>query len=326
MPPLVSVIVTTYNQSVYIAQTLHSVFGQTYEPFEVILVNDGSTDDTEERIQPFKDRIKYIFQSNQGVAGSRNTGVRNARGEFLAFLDGDDIWEKDKLSLQVAVTSRHSGAGLIAVNGVRLNESGTLDDSLIGRSVEGFMENGGDGIWIGRCYRQLLEGNFIYTSSQVMVPSRVLREVGESDRRFKIANDYDLYLRIAHRYKLVVIDRHLVRWRYHSESASGPEKLKSLYWDRDSVAVWKKHLRLVANDVRPVLQNRIRNTLVSAAREAYYYGHKTDRAWSIRYLFRLWLRNPESTSVAILLLGLFIPSPLTSFAAGALRKLRKCVF
>src|SRR5215472_1117351 len=124
MPPLISVIVTTYNQSVYIAQTLHSVFEQTYEPFEVIVVNDGSTDDTEERIQPFKDQLTYVFQANQGVAGSRNTGVRNARGEFLAFLDGDDVWEKDKLSLQVAAASRHPDAGLIAVNGVKLNESG----------------------------------------------------------------------------------------------------------------------------------------------------------------------------------------------------------
>src|SRR5262249_56640124 len=115
MPPLVSVIVTTYNQSVYIGQTLQSVFGQDYSPFEVVVVNDGSTDDTEKQIEPFKDRIKYIYQANQGVAGSRNTGVQNARGELIAFLDGDDIWENNKLSIQVAVASRHQDAGLIVV-------------------------------------------------------------------------------------------------------------------------------------------------------------------------------------------------------------------
>src|SRR5215471_18386923 len=116
MPPFVSVIVTTYNQSLYIGQTLRSVFGQDYSPFEVVLVNDGSTDDTEKEIEPFKDRLKYIYQANRGVASSRNTGVQNARGELIAFLDGDDVWEHNKLSNQVAVASRYGDAGLIVVN------------------------------------------------------------------------------------------------------------------------------------------------------------------------------------------------------------------
>jgi glycosyltransferase involved in cell wall biosynthesis len=327
MPPLVSVIVTTYNQSVYIGQTLQSVFAQDYEPFEVIVVNDGSTDDTEEQINPFKDRINYIYQANQGVAGSRNTGVRNARGEFVAFLDGDDIWEKNKLLLQVSGALRYPDAGMIIVNGVKFNESGQISDSLIGDTLEPLVKRCSiDGVWVGRCYRQLLHSNFIYTTSQVLIPRRVVKMIGESDGRFKTSSDYDLWLRIADRYEFMVIDRPLVRWRYHP-SASGPnKKIKGLNWDRDHVAVWKKHLRLVTKEVRPVLQNQIRNTLVSAAREAYYYGRKTDRAWSIRYLFRLWLRNPESISVAVLLLGLIIPSHLTSFALGTLRKLTKCAF
>ena len=90
MPPLASVVVTTYNQAPYIGPALDSVFAQTYRPDEVIVVDDGSTDETSDRIAPYRDRITYIRQPNQGVAQSRNTGIRAARGELLAFLDDFD--------------------------------------------------------------------------------------------------------------------------------------------------------------------------------------------------------------------------------------------
>ena len=93
-PPLVSVIIPAYMAAAYIHETLESVFRQTYRNFEVILINDGSpdTEDFERAIAPYRDRIIYIRQENGGPSAARNTGIRRARGEYLAFLDSDDVW------------------------------------------------------------------------------------------------------------------------------------------------------------------------------------------------------------------------------------------
>src|SRR5215831_12648143 len=96
--PTVSVIITTYNQAAYIPATIVSVLDQMYRDFEIILVDDGSTDSTSRDILSYRDRLTYIRQSNQGVPAARNVGIRHANGRLLAFLDGDDLWEPTKLT------------------------------------------------------------------------------------------------------------------------------------------------------------------------------------------------------------------------------------
>jgi glycosyltransferase involved in cell wall biosynthesis len=98
--PLVSVIIPVYNGGRYLRAALESVFAQTYRPFEVIVVDDGSVDDSGVIAQSFPD-VHYIHQANQGVAAARNHGIEAARGEFLAFLDQDDLWTPEKLKLQM---------------------------------------------------------------------------------------------------------------------------------------------------------------------------------------------------------------------------------
>ena len=108
--PLVSVIVPVYNGAQYLRAALESVFAQTYQPFEVIVVDDGSADESGEIAQSFHD-VNYIPQANQGVAAARNHGIEAARGEFLAFLDQDDLWTPEKLKLQIAYFLAHSELG-----------------------------------------------------------------------------------------------------------------------------------------------------------------------------------------------------------------------
>ena len=124
MHPTVSAVVTTYNQASYIVATLESVLGQTYPPYEVIVVDDGSTDETPERIGRFGERVRYIRQANQGVAASRNTGVAHARGDYIALLDGDDLWEPEKLAVQITAAHDFPQSGLIVANGVEFDDSG----------------------------------------------------------------------------------------------------------------------------------------------------------------------------------------------------------
>src|SRR5437879_7719954 len=128
--PTVRFVSSTYTPASYIGPALDSVFAQSRPPAEVIVVDDGSTDETSERIAPYRDRLVYIRQPNQGVAQARNTGVRTARGDLLAFLDGDDLWEPEKLARQVAAACAPPDSGLIAVNGVQFSETRLTRESL----------------------------------------------------------------------------------------------------------------------------------------------------------------------------------------------------
>ncbi|HMX29971.1 MAG TPA: glycosyltransferase family 2 protein, partial [Blastocatellia bacterium] len=102
-PPAVSIIIPAYNVAPFIAETLDSVFAQTYRDFEVILINDGSTDGTAEQIKPFLNRIVYLEQPNSGVMAARNAGLRAARGRYIALLDSDDLWQPRFLEVLVGM-------------------------------------------------------------------------------------------------------------------------------------------------------------------------------------------------------------------------------
>ncbi|HEY8226754.1 MAG TPA: glycosyltransferase family A protein [Pyrinomonadaceae bacterium] len=108
--PLVSVIIPVHNGARYLRAALDSVFAQTYRPFEVIVVDDGSVDDSGVIAQSFHD-VRYFHQANQGVAAARNHGIEVARGEFLAFLDQDDVWTQEKLKLQIGYLLSHPDLG-----------------------------------------------------------------------------------------------------------------------------------------------------------------------------------------------------------------------
>ena len=320
MDPLVSIVVTTYNQAQYIEETIASALGQTYQNREVIVVDDGSTDDTAARLARFRDRIVYIHQSNRGVAGSRNSGVRSAKGELLAFLDGDDLWEPDKLAVQVAAYQAYPHAGLIAVDACIFSAIEVLRESTLPWST-GVLRAGDGGLATVRCYRELIQGNFIATTSQVMIPALVLQSVGLSDERLKIASDYDLYLRIASAYEMTFVKAVLTRWRYVSTSASGPLALRGMHWFHDVAAVLEKHLGMATAEWRPLIRVTLRRHAFVAARAAYYYGCDHDSAWARGYLARLWARKPSNLWPLVFCVGLSSPSAFRKVAAVVFRRL-----
>ncbi|MEA5550657.1 glycosyltransferase family A protein [Anabaena cylindrica UHCC 0172] len=122
--PLVTVIIPVYNYANYIAATLDSVFAQTYRPIEVIVVDDGSTDNSAEIMLGYPE-VQYLYQSNQGVSVARNMAIAAAKGEFIAFLDADDLWKPDKLSLQIAYMLENPHIGITGTRAINFLESDT---------------------------------------------------------------------------------------------------------------------------------------------------------------------------------------------------------
>ena len=122
----VSVIIPAYNGDRYISAAIDSVLAQTYSEYEIIVVDDGSTDNTSEVVKQYGDRVNYLSQSNQGVAASRNLGLAAARGEYIAFLDQDDVFLPDKLSTQVALLDRDSTLGIVNSGWQIVDERGKL--------------------------------------------------------------------------------------------------------------------------------------------------------------------------------------------------------
>ena len=123
--PSISIVIPTYNRAGTIERALDSVFAQTFQDFEVIVVDDGSRDATRERVALYGDRVRYIYQENQGCSAARNRGIAEARGAFVAFLDSDDEWLPLKLDVQVRYLETHPEVDFVACMGT---EAGTHFD------------------------------------------------------------------------------------------------------------------------------------------------------------------------------------------------------
>jgi glycosyltransferase involved in cell wall biosynthesis len=319
MDPSVSVVITTYNQAEYIEATITSALAQTYQNREVIVVDDGSTDDTPKRVERFKDRIVCIRQTNGGVAASRNSGVAAARGDLVAFLDGDDLWEPEKLAVQVAAHQANPSAGLIVVDAAVFSGAATLRRSALPwkkiapDTVEGASTT-------RQFYREFVLTNLISTTSQVMIPSAVLAAVGPSDSRLSISSDYDLYLRIAAAYDVTFIRSVLTRWRYLRTSASGPQEQRKAHYDLAGIAALRSHLRRARPEWHGLIRDSCRRATYEAARTAYDRGcdFETDRPWARRYLAALWATNPANPWPLVFCAALLSPRPLRRAGAAVM--------
>lgn len=201
----VSIVVTCYNYGKYIEKCLDSVLAQSFAEYEVIIVNDGSTDDSEEKILTYagKENFRYILQKNSGQACAKNTGIRNARGEFIAFLDADDLWEPKKLEQQVPFFD-DPDVGVVYSRARFIDADGC--DVLIDLSTPCFETHS------GYVTRQLFIDNFIPFSSAI-VRKKCLEMFGTFDESLKMGIDWDLWLRISTKYKFVGIDAPLLVYR-----------------------------------------------------------------------------------------------------------------
>lgn len=302
----VSAVITTFNQAAFVGETLDGVLGQTYPLHQIILIDDGSRDDTQARVAPYRDRIRYIRQANHGVAGARNAGVAAADGDLIAFLDGDDVWMPHKIERQVAAAAAHPEASLLATDGVQFEGERQTLSHLFTRRVRERMAGRASMLW--DCYDTLVRGNLIATTSQVAVPRWALERVGASDRRYATCSDWDLYLRLARDSPFALVSEQLVGWRYVSSSASGAREQRELRWAVEELAVLRRERNRGRGGRAQLIQRAMSEKARRTACAALAYGEASDPAWARRYLVDMWRRHGSAVFLLYLAASFVRPS------------------
>jgi glycosyltransferase involved in cell wall biosynthesis len=195
--PRVSAIIPTYNRKAFVLEAVGSILEQTYGDYELIVVDDGSGDGTGEALKQYGGQLRYAYQDNQGVSVARNHGLELAEGEFIAFLDSDDLWLPEKLGVQVAFMDEHPEAQICYT-----------DEIWIRRGVR-VNPRKKHAKYSGEIYPQCLSLCIISPSSALMRRG-LFEQVGTFDPRFPVCEDYDLWLRVASRFPVFFIPRKLI--------------------------------------------------------------------------------------------------------------------
>lgn len=312
--PLVSVIIPAYNAAPWITDTLASVLAQTFRDYEVIVVDDGSTDGTAAAVRAAGGDIRLITQANRGLSAARNTGIRHSRGRLIAPIDADDLWLPDFLGEMVpGFNQPHVG---VACSDVYIWDQRTPIERSPRRWQQVRPPGAGEDAW-----RRLLGGNFVMTPG-VMIRKSAVDAVGGFDEAQRFAEDYDLWLRMAragHRFH--VVDRPLGIYRERPASMS-----------KDLGAKVEGHLRICAKllassnltaEERRLIHRRIRRVQAgyrSAAVDALLSGQVPKAR---RYFLKAFLSFPHDPRNAGALALSWLAPGLASTLSGVVRNARQ---
>ncbi len=271
---MVSIVVTCYNYARYLSACLESIAKQTYRDFEVILVDDGSTDDTEAVARKWLDdprlKIRYVKQVNAGQASAKNHGIRLAAGEFIAFLDADDTWVDSKLEKQLPLFDG-DGMGVVYSRGDQMDAEG--------RSLPPHPAVGPWAPHKGNLTEYLIFENIVPFSS-VVARKEVFEKVGCFKEHLAMAIDWDLWLRVSLHYQFDFVDEVLFHYRVgHADQMSKNLSVRHRCCDR----IMEEFLAAHPHALPPATIRKARG-YTALARGAYYTSR--DRRTALSYFFR----------------------------------------
>jgi len=211
--PKVSIAIPAYNASSFIEDALQSIFSQEFNDYEVLVVDDGSVDQTPSILKKYESKIRFFRKNNGGPASARNVAIKNSMGKYIAFLDADDLWKPQKLKLQVDYMDKDQSIGFSHTNAECFsidNEGKKVKRRNLVCDVQGFV------------FKDLFWSNFIVNSS-VLVRHECLERVGLLDESRELigSEDYDLWLRLSRFYKLGCVSDILLEYRLHDQSLIG---------------------------------------------------------------------------------------------------------
>jgi glycosyltransferase involved in cell wall biosynthesis len=299
-PPLVSVIIPTYNRWPMIAEAVQSVLAQTFNAFELIVVDDGSTDNTARLLSSCDSRVKVFSQPHAGVAAARNAGVAISLGKYIAFLDSDDLWSPVKLASQADFMERNSGVHICQTEEIWIRGGVRVNPKARHRKPAGDI------------FRRSLELCLV-SPSAVMMTKELFNLAGGFDESFPVCEDYDLWLRIAVDYPVFLIDSPLVTKR-----GGHADQLSRSVWgmDRFRVLAIAKLLRAgLVGDRRQWALNSLRQKTSILAAGAAKRG-KVEEARNFEALLAEFLKGAgdDGTSHS----GLCLKQRISSTGKGAL--------
>jgi glycosyltransferase involved in cell wall biosynthesis len=192
--PLVSVILPTYNRAWTLKDAVDSVFSQDYPNIELIIIDDGSTDNTQQLLEAYKNEIRLFHQENKGVSAARNIGIKNSRGEFIALLDSDDAWDKRKISCQMEFFKHHPDALICQTEEIWIRNGKQVNPKFKHKKPSGMIFDPS----LNLC---------LVSPSAVMMKKQLFDIKGYFNEDFTVCEDYDLWLRVSSNLPIFLIDK-----------------------------------------------------------------------------------------------------------------------
>ncbi len=295
--PLISIVIPAYQVAAYISETLDSVFAQSFKSFEVIVVNDGSpdTEEFERAINPYLGRIRYLKQENRGASVARNTGVQAAEGDYIAFLDADDLWLPNYLEEQMTFI-RSRGCDLACADATFFGDSAVENRTY----MEVLMKDAAAADDV--TFLQLVDAQRSLITSGVIARRQPLIDIGLFDEALRNAQDLDLWLRLAlHGARLSYQRRVLLKYRCRPDGLTGDainshrrelrvfDKIESSYALADEE---RPHVLAVIKNRRALLEFELGKLYAASgdlvsARESFATADRFRPTWKTRFALRL---------------------------------------
>jgi glycosyltransferase involved in cell wall biosynthesis len=289
--PLVSVIIPCYNSAAHITAAVDSVLTQDYANIEVIVVDDGSTDNSIDILRQFGDKIIVLQQANQGPAAARNTGMRIASGQFIAFNDSDDLWLPGKLTAQVSYLQQHPDIGLCYCQWAVWDSNISVAD-MASRYTADLVPVDVDPAYTGWLYIKLLKESVIHTITAVL-RREVLERVGMFNTDYRIGEDHDLWIRISQKYRIAKLKQVYALYRDNPTSTTKAVHPKnfSLLVLESAIAHYGLTCPSGARESQAVVNNYLGGRHFTYGYNAMMQGHRDKALVSfkgcIRYRYRL---------------------------------------
>ena len=245
--PLVSAIIPTYNRADVVFEAVDSVLGQTYSNLEVIVVDDGSADETVARLRRYGDRIRLVSQENAGPAVARNRGVAVSRGEYIAFLDSDDLWLPTKVEQQVVLLEKAGKSVPCCLCNIMMR---WYERDIASFEIASLKPSADEGIWVNA--DEILATRFVLFNQGIVIRRDVLERIGGFDESLRLLEDHELALRLSLEGPWSFIKEPLVIWR---------ETAGSLYHEAHTEEICSKAVQILEKQLARLNEDHRHTTL-----------------------------------------------------------------
>lgn len=349
VPDLVSAVIPTYNRAYIVGRAIESVLRQTYQPVEVVVVDDGSTDDTRQLVESFGEPVRYLYKPNGGVTAARNFGLRHIRGEFVGLLDSDDEWFPWKVEAQVRLLRAFPELGMVWTDMSAVNETGQVVAPAFIRTyyrnhqrnpIERVMGAAGplNSAWpaapdeVAHCpfykgdiFNPMLLGNLVHTSTVLLRRDRFQKVGGFDESLVKSGEDYEFHLHTCYYGPVGFLDAPAISYRFGSaDQLTGPEhRPENVFLARNTLKTVQKWLERGADRLTlppDVVRHRLANCHGELGEEQLLTGQW--RAGQTNLLRSLGMCYWQPRRAA-LFLSHFLPGPLRRGLRRAVQLLRR---